>query len=87
MEQYLRAFVCWEQDDWVQWLPTAEFANNNAKNSTTSMSPFEANLGYSPRMSWDEEIDPKSRSCAAVDSAKHLFTLMGMCKDAILAAR
>ena len=51
------------------------------------MSPFEANLGYSPRMSWDEEIDPKSRSCAAVDSVKHLFTLMGMCKDAILAAR
>ncbi len=87
MEQYLRAFVCWEQDDWVTWLPTAEFAYNNAKNSVTGISPFEANLGYSPRMSWDEDIDPKSRSQAAVDNAKHLFTLMGVCKDAILTAQ
>ncbi len=87
MEQYLRAFICWEQDDWVKWLPTAEFAYNNAKNSTIGMSPFEANLGYEPRMSWDEDIDPKSRSRAAVDNANHLFTLIGVCKDAILAAQ
>lgn len=87
MEQYLRAFVCWEQDDWVSWLPVAEFAYNNARNSTTGISPFEANLGYSPRMSWDEDVDPKSRSRAAVDNAKHLATLMGVCKEAILAAQ
>ena len=71
----------------MTWLPTAEFAYNNAKNSVTGISPFEANLGYSPRMSWDEDIDPKSRSQAAVDNAKHLFTLTGVCKDAILTAQ
>ena len=87
MKQYLRAFVCWEQDDWVTWLSIAEFAYNNAKNSVTDISPFETNLGYSPRISWDENIDSKSRSQTAVDNAKHLFTLMNVYKDAILTAQ
>ena len=71
----------------MTWLSTAKFAYNNAKNSVTDISPFEANLGYSPRMSWDENIDPRSRSQATVDNAKHLFTLMNVCKDAILTAQ
>jgi transposase InsO family protein len=29
MEQCLRVFVNHQQDDWVQWLPLAEFAANN----------------------------------------------------------
>jgi hypothetical protein len=29
MEQYLWVFVNHPQDDWVQWLPLAEFAANN----------------------------------------------------------
>ena len=65
----------------------AEFAYNNAKNSATGMSPFEANLGYDPRMSWDENIDLKSRSRTAVENVKHLFTLMDVCKAAMLTAQ
>ena len=29
LEQYLRQFVSFAQDDWVDWLPIAEFASNN----------------------------------------------------------
>jgi hypothetical protein len=50
LEQYLRLFVDWAQDDWVDWLPLAEFAGNNLISETTGVSPFFANYGFHPRM-------------------------------------
>jgi len=50
LEQYLRLFTNWSQDDWVRWLPIAEFAGNNTVSETTGLSPFFANYGYHPRM-------------------------------------
>ena len=32
MEQYLRYYVNYLQDDWHKWLPIAEFAANNQEN-------------------------------------------------------
>ena len=46
MEAYLRAFVNWEQNDWAQLLPMAEFAYNNAKNASIGHTPFELNCGF-----------------------------------------
>ncbi|PLW43215.1 hypothetical protein PCANC_06998 [Puccinia coronata f. sp. avenae] len=46
VEQYLRVFVSYHQDDWVQLLPTAEFAHNNHNHLSTGMSPFKANYGF-----------------------------------------
>lgn len=53
MEQYLRAFVNYLQDDWEEWLPMAEFAANNQASETTGLSPFFANYGYDPRWTVD----------------------------------
>jgi hypothetical protein len=50
LEQYLRLYVNWAQDDWVDWLPLAEFAGNNTASETTGVSPFFANYGFHPRM-------------------------------------
>lgn len=50
LEQYLRAFVSFSQDDWAKWLPLAEFSSNNAVSETTGVSPFYANYGFNPRM-------------------------------------
>ena len=36
----------------------AEFVYNNAKNASTSHTPFDLNCGYHPRMSYKEEVDP-----------------------------
>ena len=36
LEQYLRSYVNYAQDDWVNWLPLAEFAANNHKSETSS---------------------------------------------------
>jgi hypothetical protein len=50
MEQYLRTFVNFLQDDWVDWLPLAEFACNSHVHETTKVSPFFANYGFNPRL-------------------------------------
>ncbi|KAI1668825.1 reverse transcriptase [Pyrenophora tritici-repentis] len=50
VEQYLRAFMNFHQDDWVHWLPLAEFAMNNVISETTGVSPFFANYGFNPRL-------------------------------------
>src|SRR5690349_23173932 len=44
----LRAFVSYHQNDWDLFLPTAEFACNNAPNASTGMSPFRVNYGRDP---------------------------------------
>jgi hypothetical protein len=49
LEQYLRCFINYDQDDWVTFLPFAEFAYNNATHDSTGKSPFFATYGYHPR--------------------------------------
>jgi hypothetical protein len=49
LEQYLRIYCDYHQDDWSQLLPLAEFVYNNAKNASIGISPFYANYGYHPR--------------------------------------
>lgn len=48
LEQYLRCFICYLQDDWMEFLPTAEFSYNNSEHSSISQSPFFANFGFHP---------------------------------------
>jgi hypothetical protein len=43
LEQYLRIFCNYQQDNWDILLPLAEFAYNNALSATTGTSPFFAN--------------------------------------------
>jgi hypothetical protein len=38
------------QNNWVDWLPLAEFAANNAVSETTNISPFFANYRFHPRL-------------------------------------
>lgn len=46
MEQYLRSFVCYAQDDWFGLLPIAMLAVNNRTATSTGLSPFFATHGY-----------------------------------------
>jgi len=43
LEQYLRMFVDYHQEQWPDWLGTAKFAYNNKVNSSTKVSLFMAN--------------------------------------------
>ena len=51
-EAKLRAYCNYGQDNWADFLPMVEFADNNAVSSATGMSPFFFNKGFHPRMSF-----------------------------------
>ena len=40
LETYLQFFINYQQDNWVVYLPLAEFAHNNWKNASTGESAF-----------------------------------------------
>jgi len=48
LEQYLRAYSNYQQDNWCELLPTAEFAYNNGYQETIKHTPFFANYGMNP---------------------------------------
>ena len=53
LEQYLRMYVNYRQNNWVEWLATAEFAFNNKIHTATKSSPFQVNYGRELRMGFD----------------------------------
>jgi len=48
LEQYLRAYINYQQDDWCGYLLLAEFAYNNGYQETIKNTPFFANYGINP---------------------------------------
>jgi len=53
LEQYLRVFIDHRQEQWLDWLGTAEFAYNNKIHIATKILPFKANYGQDPRMGFE----------------------------------
>jgi len=53
LEQYLRMYVNHRQNNWAEWLATAEFAFNNKVHTATKSSLFQINYRREPRMGFD----------------------------------
>lgn len=53
IEQYLRCYINYEQNDWVEKLPCAQLAYNTAYNESTKLTPSDANFGYTPVAYYD----------------------------------
>jgi len=53
LEQYLRMFIDHRQEQWPEWLGTAEFTYNNKAHLSTRTSSFKANYGQDPRMGFE----------------------------------
>lgn len=87
LEQYLRIFTSYHQDDWDLLLPQASFHYNNSFHSATHLTPFFANFGYHPR--WIQEIQSTSTSTDVPDAiqvAVSLLDLHKFCTDNITIA-
>ena len=61
LEQYLQVYSNYQQDNWLDLLPLAEFTYNNAPSMTTGISPFYANKGYHLNISIHPEREVASR--------------------------
>jgi len=83
LEQYLRLYCDYLQDNWTELLPLAEFAYNNAQHSTTKVSPFYANNGRHPIAFPSELALPQSNSPTATDLAAHLVDVQNQIKENI----
>ena len=55
LDGYLRKFGNYDQNDWYQLLPLAEYAYNNSKASAHKLTPFFANYGFQPQTEWMKE--------------------------------
>ena len=64
LEQYLHVYCNYQQDNWSELLPLAEFAYNNAPSTTTGVSPFFANKRYHLNITVYPEYDiASSQAC------------------------
>jgi len=75
LEQYLRIYCDYQQDDWYNLLPLAEFVYNNAKHSSIQTSPFYANYGYHPRCTIKVTNQSESTNPFAEDFAARMRTI------------
>jgi hypothetical protein len=86
LEQYLRIFRDYSQNDWANWLPLAQFVHNSWMNETTKQTPFNLLIGGLPvshylmtedRMTKDNQMDRihemRSRAQEAITKAQDVM--------------
>ena len=56
LEQYIRTFVNYQQDDWIKWLLLVEFAVNNHTSETTKYSGFFGNYRFNPWITFSQHL-------------------------------
>ena len=66
----MRMYVNYRQNNWAEWLATAEFAFNNKVHTATKMSPFQVNYRREPRMGFD--IRKKGKNKKAEEFVKEM---------------
>jgi hypothetical protein len=62
LEQYLRIYIDYLQDNWAPLLPLAEFAYNNAEHSATTLTLFFVNKGFHPNLEINIEAVPSTEA-------------------------
>jgi hypothetical protein len=57
IEQYLRVFTNFLQDDWADWLTLVEFNHNDQVSKTTGFSPFFVTMGFHLRKGTEPRLE------------------------------
>ena len=80
LEQYLRHYVNYSQDNWIDYLPLAEFAHNSRRNASTRLSPFEANYGFQPTIQIPPQL-PDEKNPSATAHLRKIRELQGILEE------
>lgn len=89
MEQYLRYYVSYQEEDWADWLPIAEFAANNQVFTAPNATPFFNNYGYHPQLNYEHLTRPTTPQTKdahkfanrMLDLQQHLRTQLKVAQD------
>ena len=81
METYLQAFVNFKQNNWVKFLPMAEFAYNNVKNASFGHTSFKLNCGYHLQILYKDNVNPCSKFKSANNLSVELKELIIVCRE------
>ena len=80
MKQFLRTFVNFEQNNWIELLSLTKFAYNNTKHASTQMSSFEVMQKYTSRMSFENSANFKVKFKFVNEHVKKLTKLLNVLK-------
>ena len=58
LEEYLRHFTSYFQEDWYRWLPLAQIAINSRNAASSGISPFFLSHGFNPRLGDGLDLEP-----------------------------
>jgi transposase InsO family protein len=87
LEDMLRAFTSYRQDDWDLQLTAAEFACNNAPNASTGMSPFKINGGRDPHNPYGSISKIPDQIPASHDFLEEISNATKIAHDALVLAK
>ena len=87
LEDMLRAFTSYRQDDWDLQLTAAEFACNNAPNASTGMSPFRINTGRDPLNPYSSITKIPDHIPATHDFLEEMSNATKIAHDALVLAK
>jgi len=82
-------YCVWNQDDWVELLPFAEFCYNNTVHSTTKQTLFFAAYYQQPKNNFihPSSTDPESNNAAAIKIVVTFHAMRDTMKENIKAAQ
>ena len=84
LQQYLRIFTLEKQDEWVSWLPLAQFSYNAKKQLSTEKSLFEVTRSYQPKMGFEQRA---TNAPAAEELTKQMEETLEQTKENIKKAK
>jgi len=89
LEEALRAYVNYKQDDWDEHLVSLELAYNCSVQRSTGFSPYYLNYGYDPHLPIDAAMNPSrvSNNPTAADRIQQLHDAIRMAKKNIAEAQ
>ncbi|SAM05196.1 hypothetical protein [Absidia glauca] len=87
LEQYLRMYTNYQQDDWCELLPLAEFSYNNAVQSSTQCSPFYANQGNHPRSNFTPVVNQDESVPAVGTLVRNIDSIQEFLKEELKSAQ
>ena len=85
VEQYLRIYINHHQDDWVDWLPIAEFSLNNKIQTSTGYLPFFINRGH--HLNNEGTLPRQSTNEAATAFTNRMKGIHEDCQAALIKAK